>query len=428
MFNKKIISWSFYDLANTAFSALIVTLFFPVLIKVYMGGNEFQIGLVMGGSLLLSAIFVPFMGSISDALKVKKPFIILFTLLTVIFTILIAYTNLYIALIFGLLANLFYHGCLDIYDSLLYDIADNKKMGKVSGLGTAFGYVGTILSLGMAAIILNQFGWDTEIGTRMIFPATGTFFIIFSMPLFIWVKDKRNKIIDFSKAMKIATKEIKETLYHLKIVVHNLLISFINLIIKPFTKSKLKLIVEKNHEMYKNLWTFMLASLIYVDAVNTLIIFLYLFGENRIGISVKEFFPLFALMAVAAIFGSVLFGYLSDEIGPKKSLVTALILWIFVILMLIIKTNYYTYVTAGMVGGALLGAIWTITRPMLIQLSPKRKITEMFGFQGLTEKLGGFFGPVLFGLLVISYGYTAALISVLVFFILGLGLLLKVKI
>jgi UMF1 family MFS transporter len=394
MFNKKIFAWSMYDLANTSFYTLIVTVFFPVIVK-QLGGTEFQIGLAMGIASFASAFLVPLIGGMSDALKIKKPFIILFTILTIIFTVIIAYCSLALVLIFGLLATLFYHASLDIYDSMLADISNKNNYGKVSGIGTAFGYVGALLCLLMASFILNQFGWESELGAKMIFPATGVFFFVFSLPLFFMIQDAKVRARAISWGIKKSFLEIKRTLTEVK--------------------------------KYRNVLLFLLSSLIYVDGLSTAIIFLYLYGKEVLDIGVKEFFPVYGLMAGSAIAGSLLFGFISDRLGPKKSLISALALWIGIIAMLVLKSNYLTYMATGIAGGALLGAVWTVTRPMLIKIAPKSKLAELFGFQGLTEKLGGLFGPVIFGALATWLNYTAALVSILIFFIAGLAMLLYVK-
>ena len=58
--NKKVVfAWGMYDLANTIFSALFVTFFFPFYVKEFLGGTEFQIGLVFGLSMLAVGINVP---------------------------------------------------------------------------------------------------------------------------------------------------------------------------------------------------------------------------------------------------------------------------------------------------------------------------------------------------------------------------------
>ena len=76
---------------------------------------------------------------------------------------------------------------------LKLDISNKNNRGKISGYGTAVGYVGTLLSLGMAFLILQWFGPDTEFATRMIFPATAIFFLGFSLITFFNVKDKKEK-------------------------------------------------------------------------------------------------------------------------------------------------------------------------------------------------------------------------------------------
>jgi len=396
--NKKkvIFSWAMYDLANTAFSALFVTFFFPLYIKDYLGGNEFHIGLVMGVSMLIAAFFVPFIGAISDITKKRRPIILLFTILCVIFTILVAFVNLVWALIFGLLANLAYHSCLDIYDTQLYDISTKKSIGRISGYGVALGYIGSILSLIVAFIILSKYGFESKGGVQLIFPATGIFFLVFSIPLFLWVKDA---VVD--KRVKIA-KELRNAFFRLIETVKGL---------------------KKN----KNLVMFLIASFLYTDGMNTAIIFLYLYGRDQIGLSVVQFFFVYGLMAIAAAAGSFIFGVITDKVGPIKTLFAALLLWIVIIIILINVQNIQSFILAGSLGGVALGAVWTATRPMLVELSPKKDIAQLFGFQGLTEKFSGFLGPIVFGFMVVRTGYQSALLVLLGLFVLGFVFLLFVK-
>lgn len=91
---KDIFAWSIYDFANTAFSALFVTFFFPFYVKEFLGGNEFHVGLVFGASMLLAGILVPIIGAISDQMNRRMPFIIIFTLLCVTSTIIEVFMRL----------------------------------------------------------------------------------------------------------------------------------------------------------------------------------------------------------------------------------------------------------------------------------------------------------------------------------------------
>ena len=390
--SKKIFGWTIYDFANTAFSALYVTFFFPILIKVILGGNEFHVGLVTSIGIFLAGAFVPFIGALSDSTGRKMPYVIFFTLLCVTATALTPFLGLYGALILGVLATLTFHASLDVYDAILVDISTKKNMSRISGYGVAVGYIGTILSLVMAFILMNIFGWENPSAVKSIFPATAVFFLGFSIITFILVKDKVEKsTVNLKEGIRKAFQALKSTFVEIK--------------------------------KHKSLFTFLIACLLYTDGMNTAIVFLYLYGREQIGISMINFFYAYAGMALTAALGSVIFGKLGDKLGSRRSIIGALFLWIGIIFLLMKVNNIVTFIIAGCLGGAALGAIWTLNRPMLVHLSPKHKVAEFFGFQGLTEKFSGLIGPMLFGFVVVKAGYQPALMVLMVFFILGLGIM-----
>src|SRR3989344_7466611 len=118
MNKKEVFAWGMYDFANTIYSALFVTFFFPLYIKSFLGGNELQIGLVFGLSMILVGIAVPIIGAISDTTGRRIPFIALFTVSACVFTALTAISGLSTALVFGFLSNFSYHAALTTYNAL----------------------------------------------------------------------------------------------------------------------------------------------------------------------------------------------------------------------------------------------------------------------------------------------------------------------
>lgn len=393
--NKKtIFGWCMYDLSNTAFSALFISMFFPAWIKVYMKGTELQFGLVMSLSMLISAFLVPFIGAMSDATNKKMVYVKIFTVICVIFTFFTPYVSLDIALLFGLLANLAYHACLDVYDAKLVDIANKKNIGRISGYGTALGYAGTVLSVIMAWAIIYFKGSDVST-IQLMFPVTAVFFMLFSIPTFILVKDKAaNANISIANAMKVARNSIKST----------------------WSQTR----------KYKGLVPFLIACFLYMEGINTVIFFLYLYAEDQLKLSLLEFFPVYIALAIASGIGSLVFGKINDSIGPKRSLNIALGIWLIVMVMLMSIKSLTGFIVAGSLGGAVLGAVWTINRPMIVKLSPKNKTAEFFGYQGLTEKFGGIILPTVFGYLATYISYTAGLAVIMAFFLAGIIVLQKV--
>ncbi len=396
MKKKEVFAWGMYDLANTIFSALFVTFFYPFYVKTFLGGNEFQIGLVFGLSMLAVGLVVPVIGAWSDVIGRRLPFIVFFTVACCLLTWLVAEVSLGWALVAGFLANFAYHAALTTYNALLPKIAKRYEMGYVSGIGTGMGYVGTLVSLGIAAILLSRLGWESAEGARAIFMATAVMFFGFSLFTFLGIYEPKSKL------------NHRTTWLHVKDSVRNVLATF------------------KNLRKHRPFLFFLLAMFCYADAINAVIVFLFLFAREQIHLSVQAFFVVYAIQSLGAVAGSFLSGKLVDRYGPKRILVWAGIAWIAVIGLLYFVDNLTVFIIAGMLGGAALGTVWTAQRPKLLQMVAHKDIGQFFGFLELTNKFSGVLGPIVFGALAKFVNYQAALISVLVFFALGLLALRKV--
>ncbi len=383
-----------YDFANTIFSALFVTIFFPLFI-VLLGGTAFHVGLIFSLSMFLAALIVPSLGAIADITKRKKMLLFIFTLICCTLTFLLGFSGLTAALILGLLANFFYHASLDVYDAMLVDISNEKNIGRISGIGTGIGYLGTVFAILVVFIVGKFYSYESITGIKIIFVLTAILFFGLSLITFIYYKEptkNKIKIKHIPQAFKRVISTIKE--------------------IKQF----------------KYLWLFLLASFLYFDAANTAIIFLYLHGRDQLGLTITQFLPVYLAMALAAMIGAFTFGKISDTFGHKKTLMSLLIGWIIVISLIFFNTTYTTFLLVGIFGGAFLGGLWTVTRPLLVSLTPKEKISELFGYQGLTEKFGGVIGPLAFGTVASLWGFRQALLVIIVLFALGAITLKFVKI
>ena len=395
MKKKEVFSWGMYDLANTIFSALFVTFFFPFYVKQFLGGNEFQIGLVFGLSMLLVGILVPIIGAWSDTIGKRMPFIVFFTTVCCILTWLVAHVSLMWALIAGFLANFTYHASLTTYNALLPKIAKRSELGHVSGIGIGMGYLGTLIALGVAALILSRLGWESESGVKAIFTATAIMFFFFSLFTFFGIREKvkvaRSKVF---MHIREGSSKVLDTLKHIP--------------------------------KHKSFFVFLLAMFFYANAINAVIVFLFLFAREQINLSVQAFFVVYVVQSMGAVVGSFVSGPWVDRFGSKKVLVGAGFAWIGVIGILYFVTNVTMFMVAGMLGGAALGAVWTAQRPKLLQMVPHAKAGQFFGFLELTNKFSGVFGPIIFGALARFVNYQAALLSLLVFFGLGLFFLRKV--
>ncbi len=390
---RQVCAWAAYDLANTAFSALFVTFFFPFYVKEFLGGDEFQLGLMFGISILLVGLLVPFIGAWSDALKKRIPFIMVCTFLCCAAVIVVGYTPLAYALIAGGIANFFYHAALTTYNAQLLDVSTPKNRGFISGVGISFGYFGTLLSLGMAAIILSVQGWETEQGVRSVFVGTAVFFFLFACIMFLFFKEKTSHT--GLHPLRAGLQEVKHTL--------------------------------KQVRKHVNVGWFMLSMLFFGDGMNAVILFLFLYARSIMNMPVQGFMIVYVIFSIAAMLGAFGAGKISDVLGAKKTLQYAGLLWMGVIIFLMYFSNLAAFIVAGSLGGIALGTIWTAMRPLTVQLSPHKNMGQFFGYLELTDKFSGVLGPIVFGYLAAHVSYTAALGSLLLFFIGGLLALAKVR-
>ncbi len=386
---KQIRAWYVYDLANTIFSALFLTFFFPPYIKEYLGGHEGHIGTVTGISTLLAGLTVPFAGALSDYIGRRMPFLMIFTIGCCVATALISISNLYWALGLAVMANFFYGISLAIYDALLPKLAPPDKQGTISGYGVGVGYLGTPISLIAVSILLYFLGWESEIGIRSVFVLTAVLFLGISIYPFMVIKEEKSSV-DGSLTDHIVSilREIKQSVRQIPGI--------------------------------KGFLPFLLCAFFFYNAIMAVVLFLYLFGQEELGLTKMQFVPIYAGMAFAAAIGAVASGYLSDKFSPKQILKWSAWVWIVVLTCFIFVANMTVFVIGGMIGGMAMAAYLTAARPQLIKFADPQKMGEYFGFMALTNKASGFMGPAVFGWIVATTNYKIGLGVLIAFFVIGL--------
>jgi MFS transporter, UMF1 family len=134
---------------------------------------------------------------------------------------------------------------------------------------------------------------------------------------------------------------------------------------------------------------------------------------------------------IFAVVGSTGFGFLTHRIGPKRSLVGVLILWLLAIVLAAAALGAWMLFLAGPIVGIALGGMWTVGRVMLVALSPASKIGEFFGLFSLAGKVSAVFGPALTAVLLFvfgggAFGYRISIGSLAIIMAAGLFFLLRV--
>lgn len=393
----RVFYWSLFDFANTSFSITIVTFVYAVYFKETVALNQpigdFYWSLGTGISMMIVASISPFLGAIADHSAGKKRFLLFFTLLCIVSTGMLYFISegkILLGLILFIFANIGFEAGLVFYDAFLPEISDEKNYGRTSGFGFAMGYIGSFASLVIVyPLVVNDM-------VRYAFPASAIFFLIFSIPLFLFVPDTKKNILKDKSYFQIGLDRILFTISHLK--------------------------------NYKNLALFLVAFFFYIEGVNTAIYFSGIYAKSTLSFTFSELTLFFMIAQTTAVFGSIIFGVIADSIGQKKTIYITLIIWFVVIFSASIIQSKVGFFIIGCIAGLGMGSTQSVSRSLMSKLTPVDKKTEFFGFYSFFGKSSAIFGPLVFGFVSWQTGSQRfAILTTGIFFTIGMILLSKVK-
>jgi UMF1 family MFS transporter len=394
----QIFSWALFDFANTGFYVIIITLVFPIYFKnIIAGGNEAYWGRTISFSMLLTALIGPVLGSVADATNRKKLFLALFSGACIVATALMYWTSgetFWVAVALLIVANVGFEGGTVFYDAFLPEITTEKNYGRVSGYGFAMGYLGSFAILLIVLPILTNPA-ATVADTRLTFLIAAAFFAFFSLPMFYAVREYR-AVGSFPKnIIQLGYRRLRDTFRHV--------------------------------QEFSSVRKFLLAYFVYNDSILTIIAFSGIFAEKTLGLSIGDLVYFFLIVQGTAFFGSILFGLITNRVGPRTSILITLALWIGIVGGEFFVQTKEMFFLLGAVAGVALGSSQSTSRTMMALLTPKEKKAEFFGFyDGFFGKASAVVGPLIFGELSSQFGERPAVLSIGLLFVLGFVLLLRV--
>jgi MFS transporter, UMF1 family len=407
-------AWVLYDFANTIFSVSILTVFFPLWVDQQIGDGAWLVNLATAVSALLIFFTAPALGAMADLRQRRVPYLVVLTVISVLLT---AGLDLAGGVVVGVAlfvaADLTYQSAIVFYNALLPVVAAGRGAGRISGYGTAAGYVGTILALIFLTFfvsdaetvrsVLGPFGGWMETGGEQnanAFLPTAILYLLFSLPAFFLVPDPAVRP-PRPVALGIAYRDVLNTVRNLR-------------------------------TGYAGVGTFMLATILYMDAANTAVSNMALYGREVFEMDSTEVRNLLLFSTVFAVVGSTASGFATDAVGPKKTLLAVLALWLVSIALAAAAVGPWMLYLAGPLVGVALGGTWTVSRVMLVALSPPEKLGEFFGLFSLASKFSAVLGPALTATMLVVLGglegtaYRISIGSLAVIMSLGILLLARV--
>lgn len=429
---KRIWGWWFFDWASQPYNTLLITFIFaPFMTDLLGDGTTAQTvwGYGVGLAGIVIALGSPFLGAIADRSGRRMPFIWLFSLMYVLgawglwyavpgnFSLLVIMTSFAIGMIGMEFATTF-------TNAMLPDLAPREEIGKVSGSGWAFGYLGGMLCLIIMLALLQAnpttgktmiglsplFGLDvaSREDTRVVGPLTALWYALFMVPFFLWVREPRHLgAVPVAQAAREAWPELKSTLAGL-----------------PKRRS---------------LFSYLVSSMLYRDALNGIYTFGGLYAKGVLGWSIMQIGIFGILGTITGALFAWLGGKADDRFGPKPVIVFTLLLLTCVTIGVVFihrdsvfgmavgpesaLPDIAFYVMGGLIGAGG-GALQSASRTMMVRQADPEKMTESFGLYALTGKATAFIAPLSIGVMTqLSGNQSIGITPIIVLFVLGLVLL-----
>ena len=399
---RTVVAWALYDFANSAFSAIVVATIFPVYYTELIVGNrdgrgDFWWGLAGSVSMILVAAASPVLGGIADHAGARKPFFIGFTLAAVAATALLATVGPgmvgwgFALAVAGMVA---FECAVVYYNSYLPRIAASAVVGRISALGFAVGYAGSVAAFAIAYPFVAAQVYQA------CFLAAAVQFLLVALPAFVLLPSDARMDLSLSRAVARGMSDTLATLRE---------------IVRAPARAQMR--------------RFLLAYLVYEDGVNTVILFAAVFAAKTLGFSTTEIIGLFLIVQITALLGSAAWARLTDVRGPKFVVTLMLAQWTAVTAIAFFVEAKWQFWIVAVLAGTGLGAIQAASRTFMATLIPPGREAQFFGFYALVGKAGAIVGPIVFGgVSRATGGNQRAAIAVLgLFFLAGLTLLARVR-
>lgn len=407
---RAIYSWALYDWANSAFVASVMTVFFPAFFKNYWTAgtaatkSTFYLGMANSLASILIAAVAPFLGSIADRGTAKLKFLFTFALMGVVSTgglWMVSRGNWPAAVILYIFASMGFAGSNIFYDSLLTGVASEEKVDYVSSLGYSLGYIGGGLLLVINILTFNFpsfFGIpDSSTAVKLGFLLVAIWWVLFSIPLLLWVKEPRiHRPVEMGTAIRLGWEQFIQTIKeirHLKVV-----------------------------------GLFLLAYWFYIDGVDTIVKMSVDFGMS-LGFPDSSLIVAILMVQFIAFPATLLYYKLSKKTGVKTAVLIGIAGYcVITILGYFMNRVWHFYALAAMVG-IFQGGLQALSRSLYSRIIPKEKSAEFYGFYNMLGKFAAVLGPAILGTVTLLTGNVRlGILSVIVLFIIGGALLMKVNI
>lgn len=376
---RSVLGWALYDWANSAYATTVMAGFLPVFFKEFCCAgadpvvSTARLGFTNAAAGLLAAFLFPLLGAAADRGRSRRRFLLFFLALGALTTACLSLVQAgqwpAAAILYGL-SLIGFSGGNVFYDALLLLVAGRKDMDRVSALGYALGYLGGGILLAVniwMSLDPARFGLaDPLQAVRASFVTVGVWWLMFSIPLFLWVREgEAEQGISIGVMFREGRQNLAGTIRGIR--------------------------------RYPTILLFLLAYWFYIDGVDTIIRMAVDYGLS-LGFASKDLILALLMVQFIGFPAALAFGRLGDRIGTKRAILLAVGVYLLVTIGgSLMRTREDFFVMAAAIG-LVQGGIQALSRSFYARIIPPDRPAEFFGFFNMVGKFSVIFGPALIGL------------------------------
>lgn len=403
-------SWALYDWANSVYWTVIQTFVFPPYFTREIAADEESGSRLWGTTLgiagLIIALGAPFLGAVADQTGRRKPWLGVFTALTILTIGLLWFIEpspdfLWPAMLLVGAGTITFECASVFYNAMLPGLVPESWVGRWSGWGWSVGYAGGLAGLLLAALLFLMpeqlpFGLDRNRGEHMGATAllVAGWYLVFALPLFAFTPDAPRSGKGLTQAMKDGYAQLLGMI--------------------------------KEVRPYRGIVRFLIALMIYHNGLVALFAFGGIYAASVFGMSEGDIVTFGLAMNVSALLGSAGFGWIDDRIGGKQTILWSLGGLALSMATLLFVESRLLFWTCGLLLGLFVGPAQASSRSYLSRMAPASLRNQMFGLHALAGKVSAFLGPFVVGWTIDRTGsHRLGMSTILVFVAAGFLLMLK---
>ena len=403
-------SWAMYDWANSAYWTVIQTFIFPPYFTQEIALDEESGSRLWGTTLGIAGLFIaigaPFLGAVADQTGRRKPWIGLFTALTILSIGLLWFVKpspdfLWPAMLLIGAGTITFECASVFYNAMLPSLVPQSRVGRWSGWGWSVGYAGGLAGLLLAGLLFLMpeqlpFGLDRDQGghIRATSLLVAAWYLLFSLPLFLFTPDVPASGKGLKRAMKDGYAQLLDMI--------------------------------KEVRPYRGIIRFLIALMIYHNGLVALFAFGGIYAATVFGMSEGEIVTFGLALNVSALLGSAGFGWIDDRIGGKQTILWSLVGLVLSMAALLFVESRLPFWIFGLLLGIFVGPAQASSRSYLSRMAPASLRNQMFGLHALAGKVSAFLGPLVVGWTIDWTGsHRLGMSTILVFIVVGFLLMLK---